>query len=125
MKNLDITLAQLPLLVVGSWYIYHAMMCVQGYMLGKHPEGLYKTPFVYLITIGIVLLGIALGLQEVRSYRAEKEASIVQKEFMTKEVVMIPCSHCGSLMPQTSTFGPSCGEEGKGRASTPSLTHIL
>ncbi len=114
MKNVDITIAQLPLIVVGSWYIYQAMMCVQGYMVGAYPEGLHKTPFVNLVTIGIVLLGMALGLQEIRRYRAKKEASIVQKEVITKEVVMITCSHCGSLMPQTSLFCPNCGAKRKG-----------
>jgi hypothetical protein len=35
--------------------------------------------------------------------------SSVQKEVITKEVVMIPCEYCKSLMPQTSTFCPGCG----------------
>ena len=38
-----------------------------------------------------------------------KEPPVYQKEVITKEVVMIPCKYCGSLMPQTSTFCPSCG----------------
>jgi len=30
-----------------------------------------------------------------------------------KEVVLIPCSYCGSLMPQTSVFCPNCGARRK------------
>ena len=111
MKNWDITLAQLPLIVVGGYYIYQAIMYFQEHM--RHPSGTPTSTFVFLITIGIVLLSIALGLQEIRRYRAKKEAPIVQKTATTKEVVMIPCEHCGALMPQTS-FCPECGARRKG-----------
>lgn len=33
----------------------------------------------------------------------------IQKEVITKEVVMLPCDYCGGLMPQTSIFCPNCG----------------
>ena len=33
----------------------------------------------------------------------------VQKEIITRQVVMVRCSHCDGLMPQTSTFCPNCG----------------
>jgi len=32
-----------------------------------------------------------------------------EKEVITKEVVLIKCEYCGSLMPQTATFCPNCG----------------
>jgi hypothetical protein len=32
---------------------------------------------------------------------------------IVKEVVLIPCSYCGSLMPQTSIFCPNCGARRK------------
>jgi MFS family permease len=32
-----------------------------------------------------------------------------EREVVTREVVMIPCAYCGSLMPQTSIFCPNCG----------------
>ncbi len=35
------------------------------------------------------------------------------KEIITKEVVMIPCKYCKSLMPQTSLFCSSCGASHK------------
>jgi hypothetical protein len=33
---------------------------------------------------------------------------------IVKEVVLIPCSYCGGLMPQTSIFCPNCGARRKG-----------
>ena len=33
----------------------------------------------------------------------------VTKEVITKEIVMIECDYCGSLMPQTALFCPNCG----------------
>ena len=37
----------------------------------------------------------------------------VQKEVITKEVVMLPCVYCSGLMPQTSVFCPNCGAQRK------------
>lgn len=31
-----------------------------------------------------------------------------EKEVITKEIVMVKCEYCGSLMPQTATFCPNC-----------------
>ena len=45
---------------------------------------------------------------------ATKQTPVFHKEVITKEVVMIPCDYCRSLMPQTSTFCPSCGAKRKG-----------
>ena len=59
---------------------------------------------------------------ETRKLREEKplpsvqvnvQSPALQKE-VHKEVVMIPCKYCGSLMPQTSTFCPNCGARRKG-----------
>jgi len=36
------------------------------------------------------------------------QSPVVQREVITKQVVMIPCDYCKSLMPQTSTFCPNC-----------------
>jgi len=43
-----------------------------------------------------------------------KEAPSIQKEIITKEVVMVSCEYCRALMPQTSTFCPECGARRKG-----------
>lgn len=34
---------------------------------------------------------------------------VVKEKEIIREVVMIPCSYCRALMPQTSTFCPNCG----------------
>ena len=41
------------------------------------------------------------------------QAIPIQKEVITKEIVMLPCSYCGGLMPQTSIFCPNCGAQRK------------
>ena len=58
--------------------------------------------------------------KELQKYVKPPEEEIVTlvpvketKEIITKEVVMIPCEFCGALMPQTSTFCPSCGARRK------------
>jgi hypothetical protein len=44
---------------------------------------------------------------------ANVPAPVVQKEVITKEVVMIPCQYCGGLMLQTATFCSNCGAKRK------------
>jgi hypothetical protein len=39
-------------------------------------------------------------------------APTIMKE-VVREVVLIPCSYCSGLMPQTSTFCPNCGARRK------------
>lgn len=39
---------------------------------------------------------------------------VVKEKEIVREVVMIPCSYCRTLMPQMSTFCPSCGARRKG-----------
>ena len=38
---------------------------------------------------------------------------IIREKEIIKEVVMVPCSYCGGLMPQTATFCPNCGARRK------------
>jgi hypothetical protein len=52
-------------------------------------------------------------LIEKRQTPAQQQyAAPVVKE-VVKEVVLIPCSYCGALMPQTSIFCPNCGARRK------------
>jgi len=41
------------------------------------------------------------------------QAIPIQKEVITREVVMMPCNYCGGLVPQTSLFCPNCGASKK------------
>lgn len=47
-----------------------------------------------------------LALAQLKISASEKEAK--EKEII-KEVVMIPCQYCGSLMPQTTLSCSNCG----------------
>lgn len=67
------TIAQLVLVIVGGFYMYQAMVYFQEHM--SHPSGGPTSTFVFLITIGIILLGMALGLHEIRRYRTKKGIS--------------------------------------------------
>jgi len=37
------------------------------------------------------------------------EPAVFAEKEVIKEVVLVPCAYCGSLMPQTSTVCPHCG----------------
>lgn len=49
---------------------------------------------------------------EVKYEMIVAKPSATQKEVI-REVVLIPCSYCGGLMPQTSLFCPNCGARRK------------
>jgi len=40
---------------------------------------------------------------------APSAAPVIKEKEVIREVVMIPCKYCGSLMPQTDTVCPHCG----------------
>jgi len=43
-----------------------------------------------------------------RSKKAKQDEKVIEKEII-KEIVMLPCVYCGSLMPQTALFCSTCG----------------
>jgi len=80
--------------------------------------------FLCLIGVPMVIIGFAmgggksgysLGEEKKTEQSVYPSPSIVtkEKEIIVKEVVMIPCSYCGGLMPQTATFCPHCGARRK------------
>ena len=48
-----------------------------------------------------------------KTYPSILKAQTVSKEII-KEVVLIPCTYCSGLMPQTSISCPNCGARRKG-----------
>lgn len=51
-----------------------------------------------------------LELARMGKYDEYTEAkNLVMERTIVKEVVMIPCSYCGGMMSETSTFCPNCG----------------
>ena len=59
------------------------------------------------IIIAIVLVG-SIYLARAKNRAQKDEKGIGQKEII-KEIVMVPCVYCGSLMPQTASFCSTCG----------------
>lgn len=64
--------------------------------------------------IAIVLVYAAYTDKKERQYKLalaqlEKPASERETKEVIREVVMIPCEYCGSLMPQTALFCSNCG----------------
>jgi len=53
-------------------------------------------------------------VQNVKETAVQGVPVAVQKEVITKEIVMIPCGYCGGLMVQTATFCSNCGAKRKG-----------
>jgi len=109
MKDWDVTIAQIPLLAIGAWYIYQAVMLFGYNRTNFQPQ----SSFVFSITIGIVLLGLALALQEVRRYRVNKQMPFVGVKQIVREVQVVHCEQCKELIPIASSFCPNCGVQRK------------
>lgn len=55
-----------------------------------------------------------LELEKMGKYEEYTESKkTIKEKVIVKEVVMLPCQYCGSLMPQTSLFCPLCGARRK------------
>ena len=66
---------------------------------------------VFTVTSAIIMVfGVILKAKEKAPPPQVQTTPIMTKEKeIIKEIVMIPCAHCGGLMPQTSVFCPNCG----------------
>ena len=109
MKNWDVTLAQIPLVAIGAWYVYQAVLLFDYNRTNFQPQ----SSFIWTITIGIVLLGMALGLHEVRRYRANKQTPFFGAGQIVKEIPVVHCEECKELIPEASSFCPHCGAKRK------------
>ncbi len=49
---------------------------------------------------------------QVEKPAADQTAPVITKE-VEREIVLVPCSYCGSLMPQSAIFCPNCGARKK------------
>jgi hypothetical protein len=54
-----------------------------------------------------------LELARMGKYDEYTGSKKIKEKVIVKEVVMLPCQYCGSLMPQTSLFCPHCGARRK------------
>lgn len=60
------------------------------------------------IIILVVIVGAVYLARAQKSKPATQEERVIEKETI-KEVVLIPCLYCGSLMPQSALFCSTCG----------------
>jgi hypothetical protein len=79
-KNWDVTACQILLLSIGGYYVWQAMLLISNTSASGSLQA-----FVLTISIGTVLVGLALALQEIRSYRARKTAVLIVPPPKTNE----------------------------------------
>lgn len=60
------------------------------------------------IIIPIVIVG-AIYLARAKNKASGKPEEVIKEKETIKEIVMIPCQYCGTLMPQTALFCSTCG----------------
>ena len=53
------------------------------------------------------------GLRKMPPVPEEQKPTIIREKETIREVVLIPCSYCSGLMPQTAIFCPNCGARRK------------
>jgi len=62
-----------------------------------------------------ILLAIVVFSMQSRNIKNKREHELalerieLEKECVSKGIIMIPCQYCGSLVPQTSGACPNCG----------------
>ena len=57
----------------------------------------------------IVFSSQSRNLKNKRDHELALERIELEKERLSKGIIMIPCQYCGGLVPQTSAFCPNCG----------------
>jgi rubrerythrin len=62
-----------------------------------------------------ILLAIVVFRAQSRNEKSKREHELalerieLEKERLSKAIIMIPCQYCGGLIPQCSTLCPNCG----------------
>jgi len=114
MKNLDVTVFQIVLLAVGGFYVYQAIGLFAYNRLNYQPQ----SSFLLAMFIGVVLLGLALALQEVRRYRVKKSFlnTFLRSETNASEknrspMILAICPECKNRIPSESKYCPECGTD--------------
>ncbi len=70
--------------------------------------------FVIFFTAAILLALIVFGVQwrnekNKREHELAMEKIELEKERLSKAIIMVPCKYCGGLVPQASVECPNCG----------------
>jgi len=64
--------------------------------------------FGFFAIIVVVVMVSTIFLARSKNKTPKQEEKVIEKETI-KEIVMVPCQYCGSLMPQTALFCSTCG----------------
>jgi len=66
--------------------------------------------FSAAILLSIVVFGAQLrNMKSKREHELALERIELEKERLSKVIIMIPCQYCGGLVPQASVLCPNCG----------------
>jgi len=60
----------------------------------------------------LVIMFIVIAIRKARKKEippTPQPPAIIKEREVIKEIVMIPCTYCGTLMPQAATSCPNCG----------------
>jgi len=64
--------------------------------------------FGFFAVIVAVVMVSTIYLARSKNKNSKQDEKVIEKETI-KEIVMVPCVYCGSLMPQTALFCGTCG----------------
>jgi len=81
---------------------------------------MYDSLVIVIAFMGIffgaaILLAIIVFSTQSRNLKIKRDHELalerieLEKERLSKGIIMIPCQYCGGLVPQTSAFCPNCG----------------
>ena len=66
--------------------------------------------FSATILLAIVVFGTqSRNIKSKREHELAFERIELEKERLSKAIIMIPCQYCGGLVPQASALCPNCG----------------
>jgi len=106
MKNWDVTVAQLVLMIIGGYYMYSALTI----FLTPSPfdfSGSGPKSFVLTMTIGIILLDLALALQEIRRRRARASHEVIKPKIEGSFF----CRYCGGENKSDAVYCERCARK--------------
>jgi uncharacterized membrane protein len=75
--------------------------------------------FIFILAFFGLFFGMAILLvyitnrSDKKTVEKQPQQPEVKEKVIIKEVVMIPCQYCGTLVPQTAQFCPNCGAPNK------------
>ena len=65
--------------------------------------------FGFSAIIITVVLVASIYLARAKNKTSSQDEKVIREKETVKEIVMVPCVYCGSLIPQTALFCNTCG----------------